>query len=472
MDNEPNTAVREPRRWHILIAILFGSVMGPLDSSIVYTSLPTLADYFSVSLEKISWISMAYLIVMGGFLLPCGKLGDLIGFRKSYLVGLLVFVIASLFCSLSSSLNELVIARVLQAIGAAMSLAMAPAIITATFAPGERGKALGIQGMLVAVGLAVGPGLGGFLIDYLGWPSIFWINMPLGIVTFIFAYLVLPKSGRSEDKSFDWAGSVLGFLSLALLIVLTSQAYTWVGSPSVLFLSFLGIALTIAFIRWEMVVPDPILDLGLFRNRVFSWGILAVLFNFIAQYVAVFLTPFLLQSYLHYSAAAAGTIMTAFPFTVLFTAPIAGSLSDRYGSQRFAALGCFICAGGIIFLSMSAMTKNLNLIVGGLIILGLGTGAFQSPNTSAVLSSVKTARLGAASGVMATSRTIGMVLGISIASNLFSHQYAVLQNQFVDNAFAIALMKSYQAGGLMACLAGIFILMQRRNSQQAAKLQQ
>lgn len=448
-------------RWSVLGAVLVGSVMGPLDASIVYISLPTIAQVFQVEPSAVGWVSMAYLLIMGSFLLSFGRLGDMMGFKRIYLLGLAVFTLSSLACSLAGSLPALVLSRAAQAIGAGLSLSMTPAIITNAFPPTERGRALGINGMMVAVGLALGPSLGGMLVELAGWRSIFLVNLPIGLVGYIIAQRVLPSYTPSGQSRFDWPGSLLGFFSLLALLLFASQGQEAGWSVSILWLVFLAAGLAVWFVRWESRAPQPILDLGLFSNRLFSTGNAASLLNFTTQYVIVFLTPFLLQQGMGLSPGQAGAYMTAFPLTVLVVAPVAGSLSDRLGQRSLAFAGSLCCTAAALGLSSLAADLEPVQVSIWLCLFGLGTGLFQSPNTSSVMGAAPKNRLGIAGGVLATTRNVGMVFGIALGGSILASRQDFYLFQKIAEPFISAIGDAYLAAVIVSALATLILLIPR-----------
>jgi EmrB/QacA subfamily drug resistance transporter len=435
-------------KWHILLALLAGVIMGPLDASIVYIALPSIARHFSVDPQTVGWVSMSYLLVMGSFLLAFGRLGDMFGFRRLYLTGLLLFVAASALCGLAPSLAWLVILRALQALGAGLTMSMAPAITTAAFPPEERGKALGITGMAVAIGLALGPSIGGMLVEIHDWRLIFYVNVPIGIIAYFWCFQVLPDKRSETRKKFDWQGALLGFAALFTMLFVASrgQALNW--SWTVLLTGLLAIILLAGFITVEKRIDEPMLDLDLFKNRVFSAGCSTSLLNFMTQYIIVFLTPFLLQELMGYSAGQAGAIMTAFPLTVLVAAPVSGALSDRIGQRGLAFAGSLLCTMAAIALSGLNRYAAPMDVIWRLSLFGMGTGMFQSPVTSAVMGSVPQIRLGIAAGVLSTSRNIGMVLGIAAGGAVMAIRQASHAGQ--ADAFLFGLKDAYLAAVLLS----------------------
>lgn len=444
-------------KWHILLALLTGIIMGPLDASIVYIAMPSIAQYFSVDPQTVGWVSMSYLLVMGSFLLAFGRLGDMFGFRRLYLTGLLLFVTASAFCGLAPSLGWLISLRALQALGAGLTMAMAPAITTAAFPPEERGKALGITGMAVALGLALGPSIGGLLVELYDWRLIFYVNIPIGIVAFFWCLKVLPDKRREEQKKFDWQGAVLGFAALSTMLFFASrgQAVNW--SWPVLLTGMISLILLAGFIIVEKRVSDPMLDLKLFKNRVFSAGCYTSLLNFMTQYIIVFMTPFLLQELMGYTAGQAGAMMTAFPLTVLVVAPISGALSDRIGQRGLAFTGSLLCTLAAIALSSLERYASPLDVAWRLSLFGMGTGMFQSPITSAVMGSVPKFRLGIAAGVLSTTRNIGMVLGIAAGGAVLAVRQAFYSGQ--ADAYLFGLKDAYMAAFLLSLICTLTTLL-------------
>lgn len=441
------------RRWAILAAVLVGGIMAPLDGSIVNVTLPTIALDFGASMAVAEWVPVIYLLILSGIMLTFGRLGDMWGYRRLFLSGLVFFVIASALCGLSRSISMLIMSRGFQSLGACMFTSVLPAIIAATFPPSERGRALGLNGMTVALGLALGPSLGGMISSWLGWRWVFFINLPIGMVSLILCWRLLPPDRPVEKQYFDPWGAVLAFIFLFSLVFLLNRgaAIGWF-SLSVLGLVSVCVSSLVAFVRLELVHPYPMLDLTLFRQPVFSFNNAAALFNFMAQYTIVFLTPFYLRQYLNLGPHAVGLIMTCFPVIVLVVAPLAGALSDRVGTYGLALLGSGICAVALLGLTLfsSLSIAWVCLFLG---LFGLGTGLFQSPNNSAVMGSVPKHRLGIASGVLATVRNVGMASGIAVAAAVFTSREAEYILRDMQPAFVYALRDAYTVGTLCA-LAG------------------
>ncbi|TYP51583.1 MFS transporter [Thermosediminibacter litoriperuensis] len=437
-------------KYKILIAVLIGSIMGPLDGSAVNVAMPTLSMVFNADITTISWVSMVYLLVLSGLLLTYGRLGDVIGYKRLFLRGMLVFTAASALCGLSPFIGFLILARALQAAGAGMMMAVAPAIITTTFPRQERGKALGFNAVAVAAGLSIGPSVGGFLLYALGWRSIFLINIPIGIGGYLLAKRVLPAGQNLKHAKFDVPGAVLGlsFLTALLLYISKGQELGWssVYARSLVVISLVAFA---AFVMHEKKAEDPMLDLKLFCNRTFTAGNLSCLLNFTAQYIMVFLTPFYLNR-AGFSPGQVGGIMTAFPLTVLFVAPLSGMLSDKLGSLLLSTLGAFTSAAALFLMGNLGLNAGIPDVVWRLMLFGIGNGLFQTPNNSSVMGSAPMDRQGVASGVLATMRNVGMVVGVAIGSGFFSARNSYYMKilpypdrVLLDTAFITALRDAY-----------------------------
>ena len=411
-------------KWHILIAVLIPVLMGPIDASAVNVAFPSISEYFKVSVDMVGWVSMSYLLVMSSFLLSFGRLGDMFGFRRIFLAGIAVFTIASILCGLSWSIGALIFFRAIQAIGSGMTAALSAAIITATFPPQERGKALGMLGTVAALGLATGPSLGGLLLDLWGWQTIFFINIPIGIIAFLACYKLLPEKEKLTEQKFDWPGAGLAFSCLASLLLFISRGQYYQWSGLILPIGFLALITGALFIVQERKTTEPMLELGLFCSPAFTAGNIAALFHFMTQYIIVFVTPFYLQQQLGFAPSRVGITMTAFPLTVLLIATLSGALSDKIGNRLLSSAGAILCALGALSLSFMGPDFLPSDVVWRLSLFGLGTGMFQPPNNSAIMGAVPKIRLGIAGSVLGTTRSVGMVIGIAIGSAVLATRQA------------------------------------------------
>jgi EmrB/QacA subfamily drug resistance transporter len=396
--------------------------MSALDGSVVNTTLPVIKDYFRTDVATIQWVVTTYLLVVSGLLLSVGRLGDLRGNKSTYVSGFAIFVIGSALCGLAPSPLFLITARALQAIGASMLFANSPAILTKNFPASQRGQALGLQGAMTYLGLTTGPFLGGWLADTFGWHSIFYINVPIGLLAIWLSLTVIPNDRPSvQFERFDLAGAITFMLGLVALLYALNQGHAlgWT-SPLILGL-FSASILTLALFLWiERRTPAPMLDLTLFQRRVFTLATISPILNYICVYSVLFLTPFYLLQGRGLSASQTGLIMTAQPIMMALTAPVSGRLSDRVGSRLPTTLGMLIMAVGLFLLSQLTLDAPLWMVVLGLAIGGFGTGLFVAPNNSALMGAAPRNRQGIAAGVLALARNVGMVLGIGLTGAIFT----------------------------------------------------
>jgi EmrB/QacA subfamily drug resistance transporter len=448
------------RRRAILAAVMLGTILGPIDASIVNIVLPTIARSFSASLAAAQWVPMIYLVTAGSLILFFGRLGDIWGYRRVFLSGLVGFVAASVLCAAAPTLHALVGFRALQGLAAGMMTSVPLAILTGTFPAADRGRVIGLFAGSISVGLAVGPSLGGFLAAAFGWRAAFLVNLPVGLAAFAFARRVLPEF-RGEPGRVDAPGAlaVLGTLSTFLLSVNRIQQDGVDAVAAALLLA--AVLLGAAFVAIERRAPQPLLDLRLFRSAALGLGCLAAVLNFMAQYVVVFVTPFFLSRVLHEEPARVGLVLTVFPLTVLSVAPLAGALSDRIGTVALAVGGSSVCAlACLLFVARPEGGGNLPVIL-GLVVFGLGTGTFQSPNNSAVMGAAPREHLGVVSSLLGTSRSVGMVLGVAAAGAVLyaAVPAGVLKAPSLDPseaaAFSAGLRWAYAAAALFAATSAL-----------------
>lgn len=398
----------------ILAVIMAGTFLAPLDSSIVNIALPEIAAQLGVRLTAVGWVSSAYLLTNAALILTMGRLGDLWGLRKVYVSGFALFGLFSIWCALAPSLGVLVAGRALQAVGAAMLLAAGPAIIANEFPIGERGRALGMVALSVSFGLMAGPLLGGFLVGSFGWPAIFVVNIPLAFIVSIAAWRVLPADCPIEEP-LDLVGSGLGAVSLLSLLLAMSEGERlgW-GSVTVLGLFAAAFAFGAAFAAYEGRTDHPMLDFRIFRNWAFTSGVLAATLSYVALFAVTFLMPFYLMRVLGAEPRIAGLVMGATPAVMAFVAPLAGRMSDRWGSRGLATVGILGVAASLWTFSGIAADTSLPYVALLLLGLGLGSSIFQVPNTNGVLSETPRAQRGVGSAIIAEARTLGMALGIAV----------------------------------------------------------
>jgi EmrB/QacA subfamily drug resistance transporter len=316
--------------------------------------------------------------------------------------------------------------RVVQGIGAAMLMAMGPAIVAHTFHDRERGRALGLNGISVAIGLSLGPALGGVLTQVASWRAIFLINAPIGVLAILWAARILPAEEPGKDQSFDVRGAALSGVALFALLLALSDGQEWGWtSPAIVGLLMAFIVLGAAFIFTERRAIQPMVDLALFRIRPFTAGLASVVVAFAGLFTATFLLPFLLEQGRGFSPIEAGLLLTPVPLTMAIVAPLSGMASDRFGPRVLASAGMAIMALGLMSLTQLSVDFTLPDLVWRLVLLGVGQGMFMSPNSSAVLGSVPRPRIGIASGTLAQMRVNGQALGIALSGAIVATRLPV-----------------------------------------------
>ncbi len=489
-------------RWLILTSVACGTFMATLDSSIVNVALPSITYSFHTGLSHSRWVIISYLFSIAGLLLFFGKLADTIGRKTVFNTGFVIFTAGSLLCGLAQSIGQLIFFRGLQGLGASMLMANGPAIITATFPLNERGRALGLMGMVVSAGLAIGPSLGGVLIGFFGWPSIFFVNIPFGIAGAIMTWKYMPddiaslnsgglarpdtelttaelmarhrrlppwvriQSVLNQLRLFDWLGAILWMvIQLGYSMIIDRDNVLGISGPVQKIFSAAAMALFFMFLVWELSIEDPVLNLSLFKSRVFRNGNIAAFLTIVGMSSLMLLMPFYLQNVRNHSSLTIGLVMTAIPITMFIAAPIAGRLADTYGSRVLAVLGCALMSASLLLMGSTwggifeqpDMGQSIANVVAHLCLMGAGFGIFQSPNSKAVLSDVETDKLGMASALLATVRNLGLVTGTALSSMLLMSFYrsAAASNVLAPSGenFVLALRETFYIIGALTCLA-------------------
>ena len=410
-------------KWWVFATVAVGTFVSVMDQTGVNLALPRIADNFDATIPAVQWVALGYILTTGSLLMPMGRLSDILGRKRIYVAGFLVFTIGAVLTGLAPTLLGVILFKVLQGVGAAMVQANGMAIVTSTFAPSERGKAIGLFLTVVGMGAIAGPVVGGVVVGAFGWRFIFFMGLPFGLMSIVAALAVLEgrsaeDSPRGEDRdSFDWIGAFLSSAALAtFLLVMTNAHRVGWGSPIVAAAMAGVVMLFVAFLWWERRAPDPMLALELFRRRLFSLGNSASFLVFLAGTSVFFLMPFYLQGVLGYSPGRAGLTMapTAVAFAVM--GPISGRLSDRYGWRQFAIAGLLASLISMLMLSRLGTTASVGQVVTALALQGIGMGMFFSPNASAVLSTVERERYGIATAFMNMVRNIANVTGVGLAT--------------------------------------------------------
>lgn len=450
----------------IIFIIALSAFMGSLDSSIVNISLPTISEYFHVGLSTVSWVVMAYLLILCSFLLIFGRLADMKGFRTVYLAGFVVFTAGSFLCGISMTIGQLIGFRILQAIGAAALGAIGPAMVAVYLPEAIRGRALGILATAVSLGIAAGPIVGGLLTEYASWHWIFFINIPVGIAAVLIGRAVLPDT-RTETKpvTFDLPGAFFIFAALTLLIYPLSEGYRlgWT-SPIVIGCLTASAVFWALFIVRERRCADPLLHLDLFANRSFTVANLAGLLIALVYAGLEFLLPFYLEGVQGTDTAVAGLILAVPAAALMVVGPAAGALSDRYGSRWPGTAAVLLIAASFILFAGIGTTTSMAFIVAALALMGVGIALFFPPNMSLILGQSPENARGVASSAMMTLRNTGSVMGVALFATVFLQVVfstaSVTGGPTHVQVAEAALVPGFQAaflGGALVCILALLL---------------
>jgi len=469
-------ATKDKSRWEILIIVVMATFMATLDGSIVNVALPVMAKALNVTIANIQWVVTSYLIIIAATILIFGRLGDIIGKTKVFKFGIALFTLGSLLCGLTSSLPILIIARVVQAIGAGGTMANSQGIITHIFPANERGKALGLTGTAVALGSLVGPALGGFIVDATSWEYIFLINVPIGIITLFYAFRLLPKGHKEAKGKLDGVGALLFMFAIVPLFAALGEGQSIGFTSPIILLGFLVAAVSFtAFILLEKKKKDPLLQLQIFENKLFSLSIFCGFISFVAIFCTNIIQPFYLQDVMSFSPAHTGLILMIYPLVLAVVAPASGHLSDKIGSEILTFIGLALTSLGLLLMSTLNENSTLLSMVIFIGIMSIGNGLFQSPNNSLVMSTVPKDKLGIAGSVNALIRNLGMVCGIALATTLLYNRmsskigYRVTDYVVGRNDAFIYGMKTVYIVAAVICLLGAVLTFLRLSRSKASE---
>ena len=408
-------------KWTVLAIVAVGVFMATLDSSIVNISLPAIARHFVRPLgAAVEWVVIAYLVVIAALLLTVGRLADMIGQKPVWAGGLILFTVGSALCGSAPALPLLIGFRALQGVGGAMIMAISPAMLTAAFPASERGRAIGMNAMAVALGVSAGPTLGGIITEHLSWRWIFFVNLPVGVAGVVATLKLLRGEPRRRPGRFDPAGAALLAVGLAALTGGLSMGgeVGW-RSGAALGAAAVAIAALVAFLLVERRSAHPLLDLRLFRDRVFASATASLVLSFLAMFAIGFMMPFYLEELRGFSTEEAGLLLTPLPLALAVTAPLAGAVADRIGTRLLTATGLAICCVALVLIGALHAASSRADIIWRLALAGVGQGLFQTPNNSALLGAAPRSQQGVASGILATGRVVGQSLSVALAGAVF-----------------------------------------------------
>ena len=405
--------------WLVLATVCMGAFVGQLDASIVTLAFPTLQEVFHATVSEVTWVGLTYLLVLVSTVVAIGRFADMVGRKLLYTYGFLVFVIGSALCGLAPSLGALDAFRGLQAVGAAMLQANSVAIISLAMPRGSLGRGIGIQGAAQAMGLALGPAVGGLLLAAGGWRLIFLINVPIGLVGMVAAWLFIPRSRNLQPRvPFDWLG--FGLCVPAVLALLGGLSFGnragWT-SPAIIGLFAAAIALGVAFTAREASCPSPMVDLSLFRRIPFAAGISSGLLSYLVMFGVLFAVPFFLERSQHLSASQVGVQLTVMPLALGITAPFAGRFADRFGARALTVGGMALVA--CVLGSMAFARGGSWALVAELALIGIGLGLFTPPNNASIMASAPREQSGLAGGILNMTRGLGTAFGLALTAAVY-----------------------------------------------------
>jgi len=450
-------------KWHPIVLASVGMLMATLDTSIVNLALPTLTKEFNTDISKIQWVILSYSLAITTSLMIFGRLSDIYGRKLIYCAGLLIFTIGSVLCALSSNSIQLISFRFVQGIGASMIITNAYNIIRHAFPEKERAEPYGYLSTIIGIGLMTGPAFGGFLIDRFGWQSIFYINIPVGLLGTVYTLKTLKSEEIKNDSKFDIPGAVCMAISLTSLVfgITLGQEQGWKSMQIIgLFTSFIAFFLIFLFVEHRSF--QPMLELSVFKNRQFLASNASSVFHFASLFAIVILVPFYLENILGFSTKEVGITLISIPLVMALVSPVSGRITDETNSYIPSSMGMVICALALFLLgNLDKESSSLDLLI-SLGMMGLGMGLFQPPNNSIVTGSLPLCQSGIASSSLPLFRNLGMIIGTAISVAIFYNrqQYYLATGLIEESAF----LSSYYIAFMVAviiCIIGFFVSLLR-----------
>ncbi len=426
METQPSVKDKKINKTAILLIATIASFLSPFMAISINIALPTIANELAVNAILLSWISTAYLLTSAMLAVPFGRIADIYGMKKIFTYGIIILTIASFLAAISPSAELLIITRAIQGIGSAMIFVTGLAIITSVYPQEERGKAIGINITALYIGFVMSPVLGGFLTQYFGWRSIFYLIVPLGllVIALVFWKMKGKEWAACKGEKLDYWGSLLYIIMLALTLIGFSNITSTLGILMVI----LGIIGFISFVIWELRVEQPVLDMKLFfKNRMFAFSNLAALISYMSIFAIVFLLSLYLQFIKGFDPRVVGLILVVQTVFMVIMSPIAGRLSDKIEPRKLASLGMGIITIGLLIFALINGETSIYVIILGLAILGTGIGLFSAPNTNAIMGSVERKYFGVASATVSTMRLIGQTLGMGMILVIFAVYIGAVQ---------------------------------------------
>ncbi len=442
----PDASTRSP--WWGFSAVAVGVFMATLDGSIVNVALPSIRGHFGASIGGVEAVVSVYLLVISATLLAAGRLGDVLGRRRVFTGGMLVFTLGSGLCGVAWSLPALVAARAVQALGAAAMMSMGPAIVTATFPRERRGQALGLVSSVVAAGLTAGAPAGGAILAFARWHGVFLVNLPVGVAGAVWAWRALPADPAPGGARFDLPGAA--WLGVTLGVAIGALEAAPHATRTALALVVGAVMAAVVLWRVERRARAPLVDPALLGDRTVALGLIAALLTYAAVFHQMLLSPFFLSDVKGLGRVGLSAALTVVPLALMLTSPVSGWLSDRFGPRGPQAVGGLLLAASLAGLASADGATPMPVIVLLLALEGAGMGCFQPPNNSAVMGALPPASLGSGGGLLATARNVGMVVGVASGGALFELGERV--------SFVAGWRLALGAGAGLALAAGLLAL--------------
>jgi EmrB/QacA subfamily drug resistance transporter len=458
------------KKWWTLAAVSFGLFMIMLDNTVVNVALPSIQRDLNVDISELEWIVAGYALTFAALMLTGGKLADAYGRRLLFVVGIAVFTLSSLACGLATTGGELIAFRIAQGVGAALMNPATLSIITATFAPRQRGMAIGIWAGVSALALAIGPLVGGLIAEHLTWSWIFFVNVPVGVLGIVASFLFIDESKDETHERLDIPGlftSGVGLFALTFALI-EGNSYGWSSGRIVAALAVAAVALA-AFIVLERVQRAPMLPLDLFRNRTYTGANLVVLLVALAMFGVFFFVSLYMQNILGFSAVEAGAAFLPLTVMIILLAPVAGKASDRIGSRWLMTGGMMLVAGQLLYFSRLDESATFWTLLPGLLLGGAGMGLTMTPSTAAATRALPVDKAGVGSAVLNAFRQVGGSVGIALMGAIMAHEAAGRQTTAAFLAgFERALLVA--AGiALVGSLVAFFLVRPHEREDAAAR---
>lgn len=402
--------------------VLTGILMSVLDAVMVNIALPSITRDFGVPVSLVQWTITGYIVALTSLLVIFGKLSEKVGKARMFLFGLVIFTVGSCACGFAMNLPALILFRVIQGIGGAMIYGVTGAVMYLACRPDERGKAMGYLSATISAGVLAGPSLGGFITEFLGWKYIFLVNVPIGIVLICCAcrYLKIPET-TTDKLNVDWTGAITLILAIVTLLLTCGELAGGISpTPALFAYGALFIVALMAFIAREYRCDNPLVDLSVFRSRIFMLPVISLMLYFVAIHIISVIGPFYFEGVMGYTPSQVGMIFMLVPLVTIVVSPISGWLYDRNRWKYAAALGIVIIAGSCFLQGSASITLDLGIILAAFVLRGLGSGIFQSPNFTEIMNALPEEKAAIASSVSSTARNLGMALGVSLGGVLLT----------------------------------------------------